>query len=122
MSEAAVTTAVDLAALCRAATGNGPQWGHESEDLDVTLLSWSTGGQVEPHVNREVDVLWIGLEGEGVVTIDGAAHPLRPGAALLIPKHSERSVECRSGRLSYLSIHKRRAGLRPTLGRNGPRL
>jgi len=107
---------VDLLELARAASHSGPQWGHECEDLDMTLLSWENGKRIEPHINAEVDVVWVGIEGEGIATINGEQHQLRPGVALLIPKSSKRGVESTSARLSYFSIHRRRRGLMPTLG------
>lgn len=105
---------VDLVA-CQAATRSGPQWAHECEDLDLTLLTWEAGKGVEPHFNREVDVLWVGVEGTGTVVINGQNHQLRPGLALLIPKGCERGVAGNSERFSYLSAHRRRRGLMPTL-------
>lgn len=110
---------VDLLQTCRAASASGPQWSHEGEDLDMTLLSWARGRGVEPHVNDEVDVVWIGVEGAGIVRINDQDHELRPGMALLIPKGCRRAVESASERFSYLSVHRRRRGLRPTLGRGG---
>jgi hypothetical protein len=29
-------------------TGGGPQWGHESDDLDLTLLAWTGEQGVAP--------------------------------------------------------------------------
>ena len=70
---------------------------------------------MEPHVNNEVDVVWIGVEGAGVVSVNGENHELRPGVAILISKGCERAVESTSERLSYLSVHRRRRGLMPTI-------
>lgn len=98
---------------------SGPQWSHESADLDLTLLSWADGRGIEPHKNDEIDVVWVGIEGEGRATVDGEVHELRPGVTLLIPKGAVRSVWSVSTPFLYLSIHRRRAGLRPTLGRGG---
>lgn len=106
---------VNLLQAAQAMTHSGPQWSYESEDLDMTLLSWDDGKSIETHVNSEVDVVWVGIAGEGTAIIDGQGHPLRPGVALLIPKGSERAVESAS-RLSYLSVHRRRRGLMPTQG------
>jgi mannose-6-phosphate isomerase-like protein (cupin superfamily) len=108
---------IDLLNTSRNASGSGPQWSHESEDLDLTLLSWSKGRRIEPHVNSEVDVVWIGVEGEGVATVNGVVHPLSPGVALLIPRGCERSIESTSERLCYLSLHRRRPGIQLTRGR-----
>jgi len=114
-SPAAPPVWVDLLQQCQAASHSGPQWAHECEDLDMTLLSWDNGKRIEPHINNEVDVVWIGVEGAGVATINGEKHELRAGVALLIPKGCERAVESTAGRLSYLSVHRRRRGLMPTL-------
>lgn len=95
---------------------SGPQLGHESEDLNLTLLSWKAGEGVAPHVNEEVDVVLIVVDGEGEVSVGVEAFTLRAGAALLIPKGCERAIRCTSERFSYLSVHRRRRGLMPTLG------
>ena len=113
---------VDIVDSCEGVPISGTQWSHESEDMDMTLLSWATGKRIEPHVNREVDVIWLGVKGTGTVTINGKSRELRPGVALLIPKGTERAVQSDSEQFSYLSLHPRRRGLRPTLGRNGPTL
>lgn len=118
--EAACTYAaplwVNLIGRSAAATHSGPQWAHESEDLDITLLSWQAGQSIAPHINSEVDVVWIGVTGEGVAKINGASHELRPGVLLFIPKGCERSVEGVSTQFCYLSVHRRRRGLMPTIG------
>lgn len=106
---------VNLLETASVMTHSGPQWAHESEDLDATLLAWEAGKQIEAHINTEVDVVWIGVAGEGRATINGKAFELRPGVALLIPKGCERAVESTT-RFSYLSVHRRRRGLMPTLG------
>ncbi len=99
-----------------AAAPSGPQWAHECEDLDLTLLSWEPGQRIEPHLNNEVEGVLIGVAGTGVVTVNGAAQELRPGVALLIPKGCERAIEGTVERFSYLSIHRRRRSLMPTFG------
>jgi quercetin dioxygenase-like cupin family protein len=93
---------------------SGPQWSRETDDLDMTLLSWRRGKTIAAHVNREVDVLVVAIEGEGDVTVDGAVHRLRAGQALLIPKGAERGFAATAASFGYLSIHKRRGGLQIT--------
>lgn len=107
---------VDLLERAGAGAHGGPQWAHECEDLNVTLLSWTEGKRIEPHTNTEVDGLFIGVEGTGVVTVNGTSHEMRPGVALLIPKGCERGIRSTAARFSYLSVHKRRRGLVPTIG------
>ena len=105
---------VDLAALS-AGTGSGPQWGHESEDLDLTLLAWTAGQGVAAHVNSEVDVVLIVIAGAGDVTVNAKHYRLVPGQALVIPKNAERAIQCTGDHFSYLSLHRRRRGLWPTV-------
>jgi quercetin dioxygenase-like cupin family protein len=111
--------AVDLLQQSSTASGSGPQWAHECEDLDVTLLSWAPGKNIAAHVNNEVDVVLIGVSGNGTVTVEGERHPLRSGTLLLIPKGKARSMQCGEEQWSYLSLHRRRRGLMPTI-RGGP--
>lgn len=113
---------VNLIKAAQAATSGGPQWSYESTDLDATLLSWGAGHRIAQHRNSEVDVMLIGIEGEGIVTIDGAPHPVSAGVALLIPKGCARALESASERWSYLSVHRRRRGLMPTFGERKPAL
>lgn len=106
---------IDLRVLDKHA-GGGPQWGHESEDLDLTLLAWSGEQQVPAHTNNEVDVLMIAVAGRGQIRVGGDEYELVPGEALLIPKGVERSIRCAAESFAYLSVHRRRRGLWPTLG------
>ncbi len=106
---------IDLPALGELAQGNGPQWSHESSDLDLTLLSWASQREIAAHVNGEVDVVLIVVAGAGNVTVEGAAYHLTAGQALLIPKGTERSIRSTVDRFSYLSLHRCRAGLWPTI-------
>lgn len=112
---------VDLLEACHETAYSGPQWAHECEDLDMTLLSWKDGRRIEAHVNNEVDVIMLGVEGSGAVTVDGAVQEMRPGVALLIPKGCERAVEGTSERFSYLSVHRRRRGIVLTLNGRPPK-
>ena len=94
---------------------SGVQWSHESDDLDLTLLAWTQDRGIAPHVNAEVDVVLIAVEGAGIVTVNGTAHPLTTGQALLIPKGCERAIAPAAEGFSYLSVHRRRRGLMPTM-------
>ena len=39
-----------------------------------------------PHYHREVEEIVYGLEGTLTMTVDGAEHPVTPGAALFVPR------------------------------------
>jgi hypothetical protein len=52
--------------------GTGPLWGMASTDLNATLLAWPPPGhEVAAHVNGDLDVLVIVLDGCGGAIIDG---------------------------------------------------
>jgi quercetin dioxygenase-like cupin family protein len=104
---------VELAALAHAVTTPGAAWTRQSEDLDVNLLVFPAGQGVAEHLNTEVDVLLVGVVGEGVVDVDGKCHILRAGHALVIPKGANRGTRSLSDPFAYLSCHRRRGGLRP---------
>lgn len=105
--------AVDLAALARTGPGPIPLWVDQSADLHVNVLTFDAGAGVAEHVNAELDVLLLGIAGEGAVVIDGVEHPLHAGNAILIPKGAKRSIRCVLAPFSYLSCHRRRAMLWP---------
>src|SRR5581483_6316407 len=70
----AVTTVphVDLAAaLARSEPGaDGAVWSIETGDLDANLVRLGPGGAVSTHRNDEVDVLVVGIDGAGTLTVD----------------------------------------------------
>ncbi len=105
---------VDLAAEARAARVSGAIWTNQSEDLNANLLVFTSGEGVGEHVNTEVDVLLVGIAGEGVVQVDGSPRVLSAGHALVVPKGVSRSTQGLSNPFAYLTCHRRRAGLWPS--------
>jgi uncharacterized cupin superfamily protein len=91
--------------------GVGPLWGMASADLNATLLSWPPGHVVAEHVNDELDVLIVVLEGHATAFVDGDAHALKAGSALLVARGARRRIDAGDGGLRYLSIHRRRGPL-----------
>jgi len=103
----AVPSVIDL--LGRA--GFGPLWGMASADLNATLLAWPPGHEIAEHVNAELDVLVVVLDGQGVVAIDGEPHELAAGSAILVARGTRRRIAAGAGGLRYLSVHRRRGPL-----------
>jgi quercetin dioxygenase-like cupin family protein len=89
--------------------GTGPIWGVASRDLNATLLAWPPNERLPPHINAELDVLLVVLDGEGTAVVDGERHVLAAGHALLVEKGASRSIEAGSNGVRYMSIHRRRA-------------
>jgi quercetin dioxygenase-like cupin family protein len=104
---------VDLRALAQESTVRQPVWAYQSADLNVNLLAWDAGEGVVEHINSEVDVLLVGIAGEGRVEVDGTVHALRAGQAIIVPKGARRAIHAASDRFAYLTCHRRRAGLWP---------
>ncbi len=104
----------DLSALARASAGHGAIWSALAEDLNVNLVAFDPGQGVDEHVNAELDVLVVGIAGEGTLEVDGRRLPLAAGQATIVPKGSRRAIRAGRERFVYLTCHRRRAGLWPT--------
>jgi quercetin dioxygenase-like cupin family protein len=86
-----------------------------SADLNVNMLRFTGERGIDAHVNREVDVLIVALDGEGLLTVGGTPTPLTAGDAVIVPKGTERSIRSNGGRFAYLTCHGQRRGLMPTV-------
>jgi quercetin dioxygenase-like cupin family protein len=89
----------------------GPVWGAESEDLNATLLEWPPGEGPDEHVNDSRDVLYVVLEGDAVLTLDGEARDLRAGDALIVEKGVRRGLSAGADGVRYVTAHVRRGPL-----------
>ena len=113
MEHPVAPTIIDPRALLMAAAHDGPIWSLSSEQLNINLLRFGTGEGIPPHINDEVDVLIVIVEGEGALTLGDEERPIRTGQAALIPRGARRAIRCTSSSLAYLSCHRRRGGLIP---------
>ncbi len=104
---------MDLLALLGQVPGQGALWSHAGAELNLNLVAWPVGAGVAEHTNTEVEVLIIGVAGEGIVTIGSEEHVIRPGRVTLVPKGVSRAIHSRSPRFAYLSVHRSRPGLQP---------
>jgi len=62
-------------------------------DLNANLVRFPVGRGVGGHVNDEVDVLFVGLAGSGVVAMDGEEHALSAGPLKVPLLEQERGPE-----------------------------
>ena len=74
-----------------------------SEDLNANLVRFTFGRGVDEHTNAEVDVLFVGMSGSGIVTIDGDEQPLSAGTVVFVPKGARRSTRSTSEDFAYLT-------------------
>jgi mannose-6-phosphate isomerase-like protein (cupin superfamily) len=82
-----------------AATGGGYEVVHETpgQEIGVYVLVWPEADHQQPHADDEVYVV---LEGNGVLEIDGTPVELRTGHALYVPA----GVEHRFSAYEQLSV------------------
>lgn len=84
-----------------------------SADLNVNLLRFTGERGIDPHVNSDVDVLIVVLDGEGVLTVDEETVTLAAGQAVIVPKGAKRSIRSAGEQVAYLTCHGVRRGLMP---------
>ena len=70
-----------------------------SRDLILGIADFSPHGTLNPH-RHEPPEFYLGLEGDGVVTIDGVPHPIAKNQAIYIPSNAEHGVVAGSSGLS----------------------
>jgi quercetin dioxygenase-like cupin family protein len=91
--------------------GGGPVWGAASADLNATLLEWPAGEGPPEHVNEERDVLYVVVSGRAQLIVEGEAHELSAGEALIVEKGARRALVAGPDGVRYLTAHTRRGGL-----------
>jgi mannose-6-phosphate isomerase-like protein (cupin superfamily) len=91
----------------------GPAFSLESLDLDCNFLRFDNGEGVPLHINAQVDVAGVVLEGEGFLQVDGQQHLLVEGDFFYVPKGSARKLRSGGGHFACLTFHARRPCLVP---------
>lgn len=94
-----------------APAGRGAVAGIASDDLNANVVAWPAGDGVGEHVNAAVDVLIVVTAGALTLTVDGAAHALVTGDAMLVPKGARRAIAAGPGGVRYLTCHRARPPL-----------
>ena len=94
-------------------TFQGPVFSLESSDLDCNFLRFDNGEGVPLHINAQVDVAGVVMDGEGFLQVDGQQHLLTEGDFFYVPKGAARKLRSAGGPFAYLSFHARRPCLAP---------
>lgn len=90
-------------------TGDGVHWTLAAgEDLNVNLVTLAPTSTIARHVNDEVDVLLVVLEGSGTLLLDGNDHELAARVVALAPKHAARTITAGAAGIAYLTVHRRK--------------
>src|SRR5215217_5013158 len=91
----------------------GVIWALEgSGDLNANLVRFDAGGGVKEHIDDEVDVIFMGVAGSGIVRVNDEEHALSAGRLVFAPKGAKRSTGASSDGFAYLSVHRWRGPLR----------
>ncbi|HET6811137.1 MAG TPA: hypothetical protein VFH50_09025 [Acidimicrobiales bacterium] len=98
----------DLAALAAGAVP-GSAWQAEIGDLRARLVVLAPEGELAGHVNREADLVLVGVSGAGAVLLGDEEVALRAGVALMVGRGTHRRVTAGSDGLAFLAVHRRTA-------------
>ncbi|MFF1354778.1 cupin domain-containing protein [Streptomyces sp. NPDC058297] len=82
-----------------------------ARQLDANLVRLRPGAVVAEHVEPDLDVLLVVLEGDGSLRHADEQEQLAPGALVFVPRGERRSVTAGPDGLAYLTAHRRRPGL-----------
>jgi mannose-6-phosphate isomerase-like protein (cupin superfamily) len=106
-------TMADLVAVDRSGP-DGVVWSlPPGGDLNANLVRLTAGAAIGSHVNEEVDVLLVGIDGAGAVTVDSATFDLHRGTVVAVPRYARRHIAADStSELVYLTVHVARLSLR----------
>ncbi|MFE9056807.1 hypothetical protein [Streptomyces mutabilis] len=97
--------------------GDGPAgalWklAEPGRQLDANVVRVPAGGRVGTHTEPDLDVLLLVLAGEAALVCADGERPLRVGALTWLPHGSARGVAAGPDGVTYLTVHRRRPGMR----------
>ena len=96
------------------AAQSGALWRLDEADrqLDANLVRLPAGHRVEMHQEPDVDVLLLPVSGGGTLHTEAGPLSLSPQVLTWLPRGSRRALEAGEAGLAYLTVHRKRAGLR----------
>ena len=80
--------------------------------LDANVVHLPPLQRVDTHTEPELDVLLLVVDGGGTLGTTEGSEPLGEGRLIWLPHGSTRSVTAGTEGLSYLTVHRRRPGMR----------
>ncbi|MGW3093305.1 cupin domain-containing protein [Streptomyces sp. NPDC001102] len=105
----------DVDALATAsATGVLWKLTESGRQLDANLVRLGPGHHIAPHAEPDLDVLVLVVSGAGTLGagVEGEPLPLAAGCLFWLPHGSTRSITAGDDGLAYLTVHRRRPGMR----------
>ncbi|MFI2204299.1 hypothetical protein ACH47Z_26650 [Streptomyces sp. NPDC020192] len=82
--------------------------------LDANVVRLGPGRQVTAHTEPQLDVMLLVIAGDGVLGAgpSDASQPLAEGALAWLPHGAARSITAGAAGLTYVTVHRRRPGMR----------
>ncbi len=105
---------INLLRIADRVKGQRIAWSASSEQLNVNLIILQQDERIDVHTNDEVDVLIVGIDGVGEITIGDVARRITPSAAVVVPRGVARGMSAVEAPFAYLTCHQQRATLWPT--------
>ncbi|MFC7894369.1 cupin domain-containing protein [Streptomyces sp. NPDC057381] len=95
-------------------TAAGALWrlAEPGRQLDANVVRVPAGGRVGTHTEPDLDVLLIVLDGTADLVRADGERPLRAGALTWLPHGSARGIAAGPDGVTYLTVHRRRPGMR----------
>lgn len=96
------------------ASAHGVVWrlDEPGRQLDANALNLAPGQRIETHTEADLDVLLVIVGGGGTLTTEAEPLALAPGTLAWLPHGSTRSLTAGAEGLTYLTVHRRRPGMR----------
>lgn len=104
----------ETAALDGASAGAGAMWrlAEPGRQLDANVVRIPPTRCVETHYEPDVDVLLLVTAGGGTLGSPDGPQALSEGSLAWLPRRSTRSLAAGDQGMTYLTVHRRRGGMR----------
>lgn len=100
--------------IARAGQDAGALWrlAEPGRQLDANVVRLPPGQRVDTHAEPDLDVLLLVLSGGGTLGTADGPRRLAEGELIWLPHASSRSLAADGDGLCYLTVHRRRPGMR----------
>ncbi|MFJ8149760.1 hypothetical protein ACIQ6R_32675 [Streptomyces sp. NPDC096048] len=95
-------------------TSAGALWklAEPGRQLDANVVRVPAAGRIETHTEPDLDVLLLVLDGEAALVRTDGERRLRAGVLTWLPHGSTRGLVAGPDGVTYLTVHRRRPGMR----------
>ncbi len=104
----------DTGALTDLDTAAGAVWrlSEPGRQLDANVIRVHPGERIDTHTEPDLDVLVLVIAGDGTLVTTEGPRPLGAGELVWLPHGSTRAMVAGGRGMAYLTVHRRRPGMR----------